>query len=225
LDAALKTAKQMQSGWSDTVLLAVAERLKERGNTVEAHRIASLITDPEMAESVVAPEVASSISSSDACDIAWQEAKSGDSDAALRTLARTNCQCITVANIHQHIRDTPGAELALRNCENPADLSAGMAELAKRSAQSGDIPTALRLADGVRVTGAYFEEGYLADALRVIARNWASKDRTAAIKWAELTPVGYPRAMALLGVAESYSGPSVGEHKDMQLPLALPDSQ
>lgn len=222
LDAALATAKQMQSGWSDSVLFAVADKLSERGNTAEAHKVASRITNKEMAESVGAPEVTPSINSSDACDIAWQEAKSGNSEGALRALEKANCQCKTLAYIHQHIGDIQGAELALRNCDNPADLSAGMAELAKRSAQSGDIPTALRLAGRVHVTGAYFEEEYLADAFRYIGRNWGGKDRTAAIKWAESTPVGFPRAMALLGVAESYRCSPSGERKNTQVPPPPP---
>jgi hypothetical protein len=77
-----------------------------------------------------------------------------------------------------------------------------MAELATKFAAKGDLGTALRFANAVHVTGADFEEGYLAPALRDIARNWAPRDRKAALKWAESMPDGFQRAMALLGVAE-----------------------
>lgn len=80
-----------------------------------------------------------------------------------------------------------------------------MAELSKKFAASGDVSTALRFADAVRVPGAYENgEGYLAPALRDIAHAWVKRDGAdAALKWARSRPTGCERALALLGIAES----------------------
>src|SRR6202030_3446008 len=103
---------------------------------------------------------------------------------AYKTLESTTCNCRTIADIHEEAQDAAGAERAMLSCPNPADVSAGMAELAKRSAARGDIQEALKFADSVHVTGARFEEGYLAPALRDIGRAWSKKDRNNALEWA-----------------------------------------
>lgn len=204
LDGALKTAGEMKHGWSDGVLFAVAHRLRHDGDRKEAHRVALRITDRDMARNAEADAVGSS-PTTDACDLAWEDAKSGKFNESLRRLEGTNCDCRTVAYIHEKGGDTGGAEQAMRSCPNSADVSAGMAELAKRSAAKGDITAALKFAESVHVTGADFEEGYLAPTLRDIARSWVKKDMNAALKWSEARPDGYQRAMSLLGVAEGMS--------------------
>jgi hypothetical protein len=218
LDAALKTAQQMERGQSDNLLFAIAEAFDERGNKAKAKQIASRMADTDMAKSVGAAEIPSQSASIDACDIAWKQANSGDSKGALHTLVGAKCECKSAAYIHERAGDAAGAALAVRSCENPSDVSAGMAELAKRSAESGDIPSALSFASSVDVAGAYRFEEYLAPALREIARYWALKDRTAALEWAESRPDGYQRAMALLGVAESYRSSAIDEGKKPQPP-------
>ena len=202
LESALKTAGEMERGWSDGVLFEVADRFAARGDKAQAHQIALRITEPDMARSVGAAH--SPVSRPcNPCDLAAQESDSGNYDDALKWLNGAKCDCRTVAFIHERGGNATAAEYSMRSCPNPADVSAGMAELAKELAAKGDIGAALRFADGVHVTGADFEEGYRAPALRDIARNWASKDRKAALKWAESKPDGYQRAMALLGVAEA----------------------
>jgi hypothetical protein len=201
VESALKTAREMERGWSDGVLFEVADKFAARGDKAQAHQIALRITDPVMARNV---GIAHSPlpPPSNPCDLAAQEADSGKYNDAVKRLDGSKCDCRTVAYIHERGGNPAAAEHSMRSCPNPADVSAGMAELAKESAAKGDIGAALRFADGVHVTGADFEEGYLAPALRDIGRSWASKDRKAALKWAESKPDGYQRAMALLGVAE-----------------------
>jgi hypothetical protein len=90
----------------------------------------------------------------------------------------------------------------VQSCTYSPNVSSGMAELATRAASKGDIEAALRFASAVHVSGADYEEGYLAPVLRDIARSWASRDQLAAFKWAKSRPRGCQRAMALLGSAE-----------------------
>ena len=107
-----------------------------------------------------------------------------------------------VAFVREQRGDLESAARAIQSCTYSANVSSGMAELATRAASKGDVEAALRFASAVHVTGADYEEGYLAPALRDIARSWVSKDQQAALTWAQSRPRGYQRSMALLGVAE-----------------------
>jgi hypothetical protein len=208
LEGALKTTAEMKRGWSDGVLFGIVEELEKRGNHRRAQEVAQRITDPDMAQSaeaVGAKPPDRPMGPAGACEWASYDAKSGRFAEAYKLLEGTNCDCRSVAYIHEEARDATGAERAMRSCPNPADVSAGMTELAKRSAAKGEVQDALKFADAVHVTGAKFEEGYLAPALRDIGRAWSNKDGNRALEWARSRPEGYQRAMALLGVAEGIS--------------------
>ena len=196
LDSALKTASEMGPAWRDGILFTIANSLAARGNKARAREVAMRMADRNWARSVGAPPP-------DSCGLATQESDSGDFIEDLKRLDGANCDCKTVAYVHEKCGDLVGAERAIRTCPNPMDVSTGMAELAMRTAAKGNIEAALKLADTTHVTGAEFEEHYLGLALRAIASNWAHKDRTAALRWAEERPDGDQRAMALLGVAEA----------------------
>lgn len=205
LEGALKTTAEMKRGSSDGVLFGIVGELEKRGDHRRAQEVAQRITDPDMAQSAEAVGAKAPARPMNACESASNDAKSGRFAEAYKTLESTNCNCRTIAYIHEEAQDAAGAERAMRSCPNPADVSAGMAELAKRSAARGDIQEALKFADSVHVTGARFEEGHLAPALRDIGRAWGKKDGNNALEWARSRPEGYQRAMALLGVAESIS--------------------
>ena len=204
LEGALRTAAEMEPGWSDGVLFGIAQEFRQLGDARRAHKIAKRITDPDMARVAEGKDTESPGPPRDACAEAWDAAKSGNAGAAYDKLAGKKCSCTAVANIYDQLGDAPKAERALRSCPNPADTSYGMAELAKKAAGRGNITVALQLASSVHVTGAYFEEGYLAPVYRDIAHAWvASGSPTPVLRWARSLPNGYERALALLGVAES----------------------
>jgi hypothetical protein len=205
LEGALKTATEMKAGASDGVLFGIAKELEKRGNHQRAHEIAQRISDPDMARNAEGASATPPARPVDACALASSDAKAGRFAEAHKRLESANCDCRTVSYIREEARDATGAERAMRSCPNPADVSAGMAELAKRSAAKGEVQDALKFADAVHVTGAKFEEGYLAPALRDIGRAWSNKDGNRALEWARSRPEGYQRAMALLGVAEAIS--------------------
>jgi hypothetical protein len=211
LKGALTTAAEMKPGWSDGVLYDVAEKLRKQGDQQGAHEIAQRITDPDMARTAEGLSMKQPPRPTDVCELAWNDAKSGRYADALQKLQTKNCDCRTVAYIHEAAHDADGAERAMRSCPNQANVSAGMAELAKRSAARGDISEALKFADSVHITRASFEEGYLAPVLRDIARAWGKKEGPSTVlKWARSRPSGYQRAMAILGVAESISSGRTG---------------
>jgi len=196
LDSALNTVSEIEPAWRDGILFAIANQLAERGNKTRAREIAMRMADRNWARSV-------GRSPSDPCDLATQVSESGNLAEDLKRLNAANCDCKTVAYIHEKSGDLLGAEKAMQACVNPVEVSAGMAELAMRSAAKGNIDAALKFSEAVHVPGAEFEEHYLTPVFRAIGRNWALKDRTAALRWAEARPDGDQRAMALLGVAEA----------------------
>lgn len=207
LEAALRTASEMQSGWSDEVYYTLAIKSRAQGNKQKAHDLARRILDDDMrraaeVESINPPAV----ETPRACDLAVQQAKQGQYDKAYKLLQTEHCDCAFAVAVYAESRDVPGAEKAVPKCSpNPSDVSNAMAELSKKFAASGDVSAALRFADAVRVPGAYENgEGYLAPALRDISHAWVKRDGAgAALKWARSRPTGYERAMALLGIAES----------------------
>jgi hypothetical protein len=208
LEGALKTANEIMPGVNhDGLLYLVAHEFDKRGDHQRAREIMQRITTPDIEQTVPGMDAPPDrpMGPAGACEWASYDAKSGRFTEAYKLLEGTNCDCRSVAYIHEEARDATGAERAMRSCPNPADVSAGMAELAKRSAAKGEVQDALKFADAVHVTGANFEEGYLAPALRDIGRAWSNKDGNRALEWARSRPEGYQRAMALLGVAEGIS--------------------
>ena len=205
LEGALKTASEMKPGLSDEVLYAVAWTLRQQGHKQRAHQVARRITDRDMARRAerITPE--SHAEPRSPCQMAYDDAKSGRYADAYKTLGATKCACDTVAYVHHLAGHVTEAARAMRTCENPADVSAGMGHLAEMSAQRGDIANALSFAESVIIRGTDFEEGYLASALREIGRAWGKKNLIQAAQWARSRPNGYQRAMALLGVAETIS--------------------
>jgi hypothetical protein len=189
--------------WSDPVLFAVAEKLQELGNRRRAHEIALRITDPDMAQNADSERIQGLARPKDACEAASNDAKSGKYADGYNVHRTAKCDCRDLAYIYQAAGDPTSAATAMRSCPNLADVSAGMAGLAKIAAQRGNVSEALSFADLVHVSGASFEEGYLAPALRDIGRAWGSS--ADALNWARSRPTGYQRAMALLGLAESVS--------------------
>jgi tetratricopeptide (TPR) repeat protein len=209
LEGALKTADELEPGVNhDALLFLVAQELDKRGDHRRALEIARRITTPDIEQTMPGMDArpARPMGPMGPCELASYDAKSGRFAEAYKRLEGTNCNCRSVAYIHEEARDAVGAERAMRSCPNPTDVSAGMAELAKRSAARGEVQDALKFADAARVTGAKFEEEYLAPALRDVGRAWAKEgDLTSALEWARSRPDGYQRAMGLLGVAESIS--------------------
>jgi hypothetical protein len=204
IEGALKTAAEMK--WSDGLLFAIVEKLREQGANEHAHEIALRITDRDMARNAEAVSVGRPDGPTDACELALRDAGAGRYTDAYAKLRARNCDCKTVASIHEEANDADGAERAVRGCLGPADISVEFAALATRSAARGDISGALRFADKVRISDGPFVEGYLAEALRDIGRGWGKKEGPqSAVRWARLRPDGFQRAMALLGVAESVS--------------------
>jgi tetratricopeptide (TPR) repeat protein len=208
LEAALRTVDEMERGEGDGVLVAVAAAVSKRGDEDRARSILSRITDPDVIQELNQPDKApSSGQEQNACNIAWQEAQSGKFASASGRLEGATCDCTVVAFVREQSGDLESAARAVQSCTISANVSSGMAELATRAASKGDIQAALRFASAVHVSGADYEEGYLAPVLRDIARSWVSKDQKAALKWAKSRPKGYQRAMALLGLAEGISRP------------------
>ena len=206
LDAALKTASEMEVGWNDDVLYAVATKFRERGDKQEAHQIAKRVLDRDMRRDAELDGASSPVEAPQGCWLATQQAKQRKYTEASKTFQANRCECGFVASVYGEARDVGGAEAALHNCSpNPSDVSAAAAELAKKFAQSGDIAAALKFAEAVHVPGADEDgEGYLAPALREVAHAWVKKEGAdTVLKWARSRPTGYERAMALLGVAES----------------------
>ncbi len=207
LEAALRTASEMQSGWSDDVYYTLAIKLRAQGSKQKAHEIAKRILDDDMRRAAEVDSISPrAVEPPRACDLAVQQAKQGQYDKAYKLLQTEHCDCGFVVSVYAESRDALGAEKALPTCSpNPSDVSNAMAEVAKKFAASGDVSTALRFADAVRLPGAYENgEGYLAPAIRDIAHAWVKRDGAdAALKWARSRPTGYERAMALLGIAES----------------------
>lgn len=207
LEAALRTASEMQSGWSDEVYYTLAIKLRAQGSKQKANDLARRILDDDIRRAAEVDSINPRIvQPTDACDLAVQHAKQHRYDEAYKLLRTQHCDCGFVVSVYAESRDALGAETALPKCSpNPSDVSNATAELSKKFAASGDISTALRFADAVHVSGAYENgEGYLAPALRDIAHAWVKKDGAdAALKWARSRPTGYERAMALLGIAES----------------------
>lgn len=204
LDGALKTASEMRKGWGDELLFAVAQELLARGEEQKAREVALRITDPDMAQSADKAPATSSAAQVTGCDAAWNDVKARHSADAYRDIESGDCDCKIMSYVHLLAGDPDGASRAMRSCPTLAEISMGMAELAKQAADRGDISRALKFADSVHVSGATYEEGYLAPALREIAREWGKTgDFVALLKWSRSRPDGYQRAMALLGTAES----------------------
>lgn len=204
LEDALRTAAQMKRSWSDGVLFGVATKLRERGDRQGAHKIPLLIADPDMVQTLEEARTDVSNAPTTLCDEAWEDAKAARYSEAYQKIPAAKCNCRLAASILQEAGDPEGAFQAMHACPSLADVSSGMAELATRSAKMGRIPDAPRFAESVHVSGASFEEGYLAPALREISREWAkSGDLASVLKWARSRPTAYERAMALLGAAES----------------------
>ena len=203
LEAALRTVDEMERGEGDGILVDVAAAFSKRGDEDRARSTLSRITDPNVIRELNQPaKPPSSEQEQNACNIAWQEAQSGRYASALREIEASNCDCVVVAFVREQSGDLESAARAVLSCSNSANVSSGMAELATRAASKGDIQAALRFASSIHVSGADYEEGYLAPVQRDIARSWASKDQRGALKWAKSRPRGYQRAMALLGLAE-----------------------
>ncbi len=64
--------------------------------------------------------------------------------------------------------------------DNPADISANFARMAKVAAEEDNFDAALKLADRVHVDGSDYEEASLVGALPVIGKTWAATDPHAA---------------------------------------------
>ena len=173
VEGALRTASEMKRGWDAPVLFDVVRKLRERGDLKRAHEIAQRITDPDMAQSAEAERSETSAPLKDACAVASNDATSGKYADAYSALETAKCDCRTVAYIHQAAGDPTGAAQAMRGCPNLADVSAGMAGLAKKAAERGNMSDALIFAESVQVSGASYEEGYLAPTLRDIGQAWA----------------------------------------------------
>ncbi|HET6931165.1 MAG TPA: hypothetical protein VFI45_12655 [Candidatus Acidoferrum sp.] len=207
LEAALRTATEMQSGWSDEVYYTLAVKLRAQGNKQKAHELAGRILDEDMRRAAEVDSIKPpAVEAPRACDLAVQHAKRGQLEKAYKLLQTEHCDCAFVVRVYAESRDVPGAEKAASKCSpNPSDVSNAMAGLSMKFAASGDISAALRFADAVGVPGAYQNgEGYLAPALREVAHAWAKRDGAEAVLgWARSRPTGYERAMALLGIAES----------------------
>jgi hypothetical protein len=201
IEAALATASEIDSegGWSYGVLDEVVRKLREQGKREKALQIAKQMHNRASA----------------------QVAKSGRTSAprkptkgvlkSLREDAARGMDCLRVADIHAQGRDADGAQRALRACtetNNPSNISAYMADTAKAFAAQGDVSAALRFADAGFIPDAVQGgEGYVAPAFREIAHAWAKNEGPVRVlKWARARPTGYERAMALLGVAESFPG-------------------
>lgn len=205
LEGALRTWGEMERGEGDGILVDLADALSKRGDEDGAHSVLSRITDPLLIQELNQPhEPPSTEQEQDACNIAWQEAKSGKFASASSRLQEAHCDCTSVAFVREQSGDLESAALAVKSCPDSWNVSSGMAELATRAASNGDIQMALRFADAVHVKGVDWE-GYLAPVLRDIARSWVSKDQRTAFKWASSRPRGYQRALALLGIAEGIS--------------------
>lgn len=201
----------MEVGWSDDVLYSVAEKLRERGDTQGAHQVAKRMLDRDMARAAEASSVSAPRKrTTDACQLALEDAKHGRYTDAYKKIEGNKCNCMTAAAIYAEARDAVNAERAMRTCTDPnqSDISAAMAGLAKRFAANGDIVAALKFVDAAHIPGAYEDgEGYVGPALRDIARAWSRKDgATSVLKWARSRSTGYERGMALLGVGKGTPG-------------------
>ena len=142
------------------------------------------------------------------CEIAGAQAEIGKIAAALDSAKkmgdRKACALIAIASRQVDAGDPEGALNTIQLNPNPADISSAKAELASQLAKRGDIDTARRFAEEVLITGAHYEEGYRAPALREIARAQANSGKvTDALVWARGQRSPYSRALALLGVAMS----------------------
>lgn len=206
LEGALTLATQTNRGLSDELMFQVAEKYWEAGNNKRAREILLRITDLDIARKPVGVRTMRPTETTDACDLAWRDAESGMYADAYEELRTKSCHCNVAAYVYEEADDLAGAERAFRSCADSSDISYGMSELASKYAARGEISQALRCADLVHVTGASFEEGYLAPVLRDISRAWGKKEaQRTVLKWARSRPTGYQRAMALLGLAESAS--------------------
>ena len=141
------------------------------------------------------------------CEVATAEARYGDLTTALKFAKRMGDDpacALRGISMQQVLRgDIEGAMKTIHVAPNLADVSAGTAELAQELAKRGDFASAKKLADKVKVTGADYEQGYLAPVLRAIARAQAKTgDISGALEWAKGLETPYARASSLLGVAE-----------------------
>lgn len=205
LEGALRTWEEMEAGEGDGVLWEVAGELRRRGESERAESLLARIDPTSLAE--LRREAAATVDvPTKPCEVAWEEARKGKSDDALRRLNQNSCDCLTAYYVLEQSGRFEDASAALRRCATDPmysqNVSPGMAELASLAAARGDTRLALKFADAVHVTGEEYEEGYLAPALRDIGRSWAMKDPQAALRWAKSRRKGELRAMALLGVAE-----------------------
>jgi hypothetical protein len=139
---------------------------------------------------------------SNLCDVAWAYARKRNF-AEADQLAKDGCRVI--AEERYKAGDFDGAITRIRTEPNPSDQSIGFADLSKLAAQNGNVTHALRFAELIRIPAAHHEgEGYLAPALREVARAWAKSGKSyEAYRWARSRPTAYERAMALLGVGEA----------------------
>lgn len=201
IEAALATASEIDSegGWSYGILDEVVTKLRERGDCEKVLQIAKQMHTRTSAQVAKSGRIRSPT------EPTKRVLKSLRGDSA------RGVDCLTVADVHAKRRDADGTERALRACtetNNPSNISAYMADTAKAFAAQGDVSAALRFADAGFIPDAVQGgEGYVAPAFREIAHAWAKNEGPVRVlKWARSRPTGYERAMALLGVAESFRG-------------------
>jgi hypothetical protein len=213
IEAALATASEIDSerGGRDGVFYEVVKKLRERGEREKAHQVVKRIFNRAIAQEAESDRISAPTKpTKDKCSLAWEDAARGMITNAYKEIEGNKCNCMIVAHVHAQGRDADGAERALRACTdtNPSNISAYMANIAKEFAAQGDVSAALRFADAGFIPDAdQGGEGYVAPVLRDIAHAWAKKEGPVRVlKWARSRPTGYERAMALLGVAESFPG-------------------
>jgi hypothetical protein len=207
--SALKTVSLLKPGGGDDILFEIVDLLRKRGEEKRAQETAHRMQDQDMALMARDPlgwkkQHPESQSNADPCQVAVTKAKAGDYPEAIKIIQSKSCECNGDEYVYIYAHDPANAERAARACSNPGDVSYRMAELAKISAGQGEVAQALKFAGFIRVSGASYEEGYLAPALREIAEAWVTKDGPdQALNWARSLPDAYQKSLAILGVAES----------------------
>jgi len=99
----------------------------------------------------VAVEDSDMAQSAETAPSAWNDAKVRHSADAYKDIESGECDCKIVSSVHLLAGDPEGASQAMRSCPTLAEISMGMAELAKQSAERGDVSHGLKFADSVHV--------------------------------------------------------------------------
>jgi|SRR5579862_4239008 len=209
LGGAIGTAKEMKGTWKDDLLFDIAQKLMERGEKDRAQEVARIISNRTMARGALQPSKASptkvSRTPSDTCDaVSLRIEDSGKYAGAVAEIERANCECRSAGWACLEAGDPIRAKNSMAGCSSQADSISGLADLAKAFAKLENFQAAL---DSIQLADSQsrFYEGYIAPALRDIGREWRKRDRgVVVLNWARSRPDGYQRAMALLGVAESF---------------------